>query len=189
MTAGHGCQWWAKPPRRELRVPEPLAAWVVGTRSLTAAMRRQWPETFEVRVLSQRWCRPAVEEARRLGVRQARWAWVREVVLLGAGRPMIVARSVIPGSGCAGELRALRRLGTRPLGDRLFVPGRSCRDPLEVAALRPGNWLSNALSGYHAEVAQARWARRAVHRLDDHSLLVTEVFLPALVTDAVQGAT
>jgi len=188
MTAGHGCQWWVKPPRRGLRVPEPLAGWVVRTRSLTAAMRGQWPETFEVSVVSQRWRRPATEEARRLGVGQARWAWVREVVLLGAGRPMIVARSVIPGSGCAGELRALRRLGTRPLGDRLFMPGRSCRDPLEVASLRPGNWLSNALSGYSADVAQARWARRAVHRLDGHPLLVTELFLPALVDDAAQGA-
>lgn len=150
-------------------------------------MRARWPNAFEVAVLSQQWQRPAIEEAKRLGVPRTRWAWVREVALLGAGRPRIVARSVMPMRSPAGAASALRRLGNRPLGDRLFTPGRSMRDPLEVAALQPDNWLTACLSRHLPEVSKARWARRAVHRLAGQPLLVTEVFLPSLLSADRQG--
>jgi len=150
-------------------------------------MRTRWPNGFEVVVLRQQWQRPAIEEAKRLGVPRTRWAWVREVALLGDGQPRIVARSVVPMGGPAGAASALRRLGNRPLGDRLFLPGRSARDSLEIAALQPDNWLTACLSRHLPMVNQARWARRAVHRLAGQPLLVTEVFLPSLLSADSQG--
>lgn len=174
--AGKGLRWRTVRVGRPAPVGHAHRHWVVASRSLTAAMRRHWPQSFAVQVLFEGWATAAAEEARRLGLPARRRVWVREVALLGGGRVRILARSVIP----AASRVAVRGLGSQPLGDRLFLGAGSEREPLEVAPVRRRHWLSRHFQAVQPEAADARWARRAVHRLQGRPLLVTELFLPDL---------
>lgn len=180
---GRGLRWRMVRVGRPVPVDPALRAWVVASRSLTAAMRRHWPGSFQVRVLFEGWAMAAGEEALRLGWPGRRRAWIREVALVGDGVVRILARSVIP----VDSRVAVRGLGNRPLGDRLFMGAGSDREPLEVARVTHRHWLSQHFQGLEPGAAQARWARRAVHRLRGRPLLVTELFLPDLLVRRRDG--
>ena len=158
-----------------------MAAWVVRTGSLTAALRRRFGAGFTVRLRDEGWRVPALEEAQRLRLPARQRAWVREVALCGWNRPVILARSVIPAASLIGANRALTRLGTTPLGDLLFAGRGTERSVMEVARLRPDDWLARRLLADAVSSSGPLWARRVVHRLHRRPLLVTEVFLPHLL--------
>nr|WP_301289347.1 chorismate lyase [Natronocella acetinitrilica] len=177
------CRWYRQAPHRSARCPEPLAAWVVRTGSLTTALRRRYGAGFGVRLIDEGWRIPYLDEARRLELRPGRKAWVREVALYGGERPVIRARSVIPMRSLRGGNRGLTRLGTRPLGELLFAGAGTLREPLEIARLRDEDWLTRRLAADAVSFGRSLWARRTVHRLNGRPLLVAEVFLPDLLED------
>ena len=161
-----------------------MAGWVERTGSLTARMRRRCGPDFAVQVFSEGWRRPALDEAVRLDLDRRRVAWVREVALCCGSRPLIMARSVIPADSLRGSNRALRRLGTRPLGELLFAGAGTARDPLETARLERRHWLARRLVPDAVSSSETLWARRTVHWLQGRPLLVAEVFLPELVEES-----
>ena len=108
---------------------------------------------------------------------------VREVLLLADGRPVVYARSVVTERDLRLAWRVFRGIGSRPLGAALFADPRIRRQPLLSAALKRGD------ARYHRALACAGlnpqplrlWARRSLFRLRGRDLLVTEVFLPAVL--------
>lgn len=180
-------QWRVRDGRPGGAVPQPYRDWVVDTGSLTARLRTCCPGEFRVRLISQAWARPALEEAWRLDIPRHHLAWVREVMLCCADRPVILARTVIPRASLARGNEALRHLGARPLGELLFRGGGSRRDPMEVACLREGDWLARRLGPVLGAPLQGCWTRRVVHYLRGRPLLVAEVFLPRLFTGQDHG--
>lgn len=172
--------WWVGPPGLG-RCTDPLIdSWLCGTLSLTARLRARCPGRFAVRVLAEGWCRPSLDEARRLRLHRRRYAWVREVALCCGEQPLVFARSVVPGRSLVGENRALQMLGTRPLGELLFAWGGTERDALELACLEHDSWLLHRMRALGVGRSGAQWARRRVHWLNRRPLLVAEVFLPEL---------
>ena len=180
VVVHRGCRWRVVDGRPGLpgtRIPPSVAGWLVRTRSLTARLRRGCPDGFAVHLQAQGWRRPALEEARRLGIDPRERAWIREVALCCHGQPLIRARTVLPRRSLGGANARLRRLGARPLGALLFRGRGVSPGPLEVARLRRRDWLVARLGAATAGC----WARRVVHTLNGHPLLVTEIFLPEVI--------
>lgn len=164
---------WQRWSRQELTPA--LRCWLLDEGSLTARLIAASGGDFRVRVIAQSWQRPHADEARALGLRAASRALVREVALECGGEAWVFARSIIPETTLRGELRHLRRFGSRSLGALLFASPRSRRGDFELSRIEAGDaFLPEGLAP-----ARAVWARRSVFRLRDRALLVQEVFLPA----------
>ena len=168
---------------RQLPRATPNAAlrdWLLDTGSLTRRVQCVCPGRFRVRVESQGWGRPRLDECRALGVRVGRVALIREVHLLCDDRPWVFARTVIPLSTLRGARRRLAHLGDRPLGAVLFADPHMQRGPVEVTRIAHGSALFMAATQGVKRRPQAIWGRRSVFRLSGKPLLVSEFFLPAL---------
>ncbi|MCO6413132.1 MAG: chorismate lyase [Thiogranum sp.] len=163
-------------------MPDGLLSWLLDAGSLTDRLRNACNGHFQVRVLSERWQRPRRDESLSLGVRVTTVAWVRQVQLLCDGKPWVYARTVIPATTLTGPQRRLAHLGSRPLGAFLFADPGMRRGPVEIAPLRAGySMFSEAVRGLERCPAEI-WGRRSVFRLGGRPLLVTEVFLPPVIT-------
>lgn len=158
-----------------------LRPWLQERGSLTARLKRQYPD-FSVRVLSQAWRKPNVDEQALLHVSATTRAWVREVMLMGQGQPQVFAHSVISRKDLRGAWHGLRSIGRAPLGASLFADARVSRGCLHYRKLPARHPLSQAFYCYFpATRPQQLWARRSLFSLRHYRLLVTEVFLPACV--------
>ncbi|HFD92463.1 MAG TPA: chorismate lyase [Gammaproteobacteria bacterium] len=161
------------------RLPPALATWLLDDSSLTRRLQARCQGDFRVRVRSQGWERPLEDERRSLGMRRGVLAWVRQVHLLCDGRPWVYARTVIPATTLHGEQRRLLRLGERPLGAMLFADASVRRGALEVACIPSHQPL------YHAALPgkgrRPVWGRRSLFFFGARPLLVSEIFLPALL--------
>lgn len=151
--------------RRAAGIPLHLRPWLSDTGSLTRLLQRASQGRFSVRIKRQHWACPSASEAWALDMPSRQRALIREVELCGAGEPWVFARTVIPASTLSGRHRALRQLGARSLGSKLFSDPGMRREPLQIAQLRAAGGL---------------WARRSLFYLDAKPLLVCEVFLPPM---------
>ena len=173
------CRYWSAAD-----LPASVREWLLDEGSLTARLVAASSGEFAVRVIDQSWQRPLPDERRALGLREAGHALVREVALICHGAPWVFARSVLPAATLTGELRHLRRFGSRSLGALLFAEPRLRREPFELARIGPADPLIPAsLRG-----AKPAWGRRSVLRLQGKPLLIQEIFLPACRIGESTGA-
>ena len=134
------------------------------------------------------------DEAAAIGLARPRRVWEREVLLRCDGAPVVYGHTVVPMNATAQDWPLFSALGERSLGTTLFYDPRVVRGQLEFARIRPGHpLLTRARAALKAEptaelVDDIYYARRCVYRRRQGLLLVTEVFLPA-VLDLVATAT
>jgi chorismate lyase len=170
-----GHRWFL---RRQLLTKQPQAqalSWLFDHDSLTARLKRHCL-TFEVRVLSQRYQRPTLDEQKILDVRPGRFALIRQVCLYCNGTASVYARTVIPTTTLTGHRRVYANLGTRPLGAMLFADRTMQRDEVMVSEFLLAELpLENSNREGHC------WGRRSIFRVGGKPLLVSEYFLPELV--------
>lgn len=159
-------------------IPRPLRAWLSDHGSLTARLKARCAR-FRVLPLRLGIARPNPDEVELLGLKPGMRAYVREVLLLCNGIPVVFAHSVLPQPGLRGGWNGVTRLGSRSLGEALFSDHRIERQPLAYRAVRRGHPLYDRITVPHADV-RSLWARRSLFCLYRHPLLVTEVFLPAI---------
>lgn len=126
--------------------------------------------------------RANADEYALLGMRAGARAYVREVLLLCDGVPVVFAHSVLPLGGLRGGWNGITRLGSRSLGEALFGNPRIERRPLAFRNVRRDHALHRTAVTHLQVTARSLWARRSVFCLNSHPLLVTEVFLPAIDT-------
>lgn len=164
-----------------------LRPWLQERGSLTARLKRNYPD-FSVQVLSQAWRKPNMDEQALLHLPAATRAWVREVMLMGEGRPQVFAHSVISRKDLRGAWHGLRSIGRVPLGASLFADAKVSRGRLHYRKLPVKHPLRQALCCYFPSARpQMLWARRSLFSLRHYRLLVTEVFLPACVHQPTQN--
>lgn len=156
-----------------------LRAWLAEPGSLTARIRARCRQ-FEVRVLGQKLALPHRDEAKLLGLRAGELAWLREVLLVADGRPVVYARSVLPRGNLRAGWRLFAGIGNRPLGAALFSDPRIRRAPLASRRLDRRDARHGVALAAAGVAAQPLWARRSVFRLRGRALMVCEVFLPAI---------
>lgn len=159
-----------------------LASWLMDTDSLTLRLRSACGRGFHVALRAQHWRRPLPSERDALALPDHARALVRQVHLLNGDRALVYARTVMPAATLQGPRRRFANLGTRSLGSVLFGTAGLVRGPLEAARLEAGHALYDAaLAGADRRGASALWGRRSVFLVQGYPLMVTEVFLPAVL--------
>lgn len=161
--------WHQIPPTGHLRL------WITDRDSLTARIIHHFPDFNLVRV-GQQLAIPLVDERRALNLRAGEFALVREVILRSGNTPLVFAHTAVNPRDLFGAWRGLSRLGSRPLAEMLFQDPLVSRMPIEYRKLPRNHVLLRA-----AGVATTAWARRSVFLKRQQPILVTEVFLPAIL--------
>lgn len=153
--------------------------WLINPDSLTARLQQRYTQ-FSVQTLQMANARVIHDEACVLHLKLHQLATVREVMLLGNQQAVVFAHSVIPRRARRGPWHHLARLGNQPLGALLFANPQVRRTPLTYKKLSKHHVLYQKALPQLAEPPAYLWARRSVFYLNCVSILVTEVFLPAL---------
>jgi chorismate--pyruvate lyase len=171
-----------QPHARAVRAPQPMRDWLATPGSLTARLVAASGQ-FRVRRLHQYRAPCLVDEARAIGLSRVQRAWEREVLLECDGKPVVFAHTVVPASADASDWPLFSALGERSLGSTLFYDPLVRRGRLEFARLDAGHPLvrrAQAALGLKDD-KNIYYARRCVYRRRQGLLLVTEVFLPAVL--------
>lgn len=180
MSIRNKLAWRAKLLRSAENIP--FNPWLRDRGSLTANLQTRGK--FVVRVLRQGLAIPTRDEAIALGIKRDQLAWVREVALLCDGEPLVFAHSVLPCRPRGPMTRWLARLGKRSLGALLFAHPGFARGAIHCKRLDHRHELFHpALEAMclAASPPQHLWARRSLFAFGAQSVLVTEVFAPALI--------
>ncbi len=178
----HEPHWYSPTASQRARVPAEQLDWLLDDGSLTQRLIADCAGTFRVALLNQGRACPMLNEAGVLGMRPNRYALIREVHLLCDEQPRVFARTLIPQRTLTGPRRRLARLGSKPLGAVLFADRSMQRSPVEIARLRPGQWLFDSATAPLVAAGKPLpteiWGRRSLFYLAGHPLLVNEIFLP-----------
>lgn len=155
--------------------------WLIDNGSLTQRLQLRCRD-FRVKPIRLYNVKPQVDEALLLNLSSRQTALLREVYLCCSSQPAVFAHSVLPHKSLCGDWQGLGRLGNKSLGATLFKNPNVVRTVLEFKK------LSNHHALYRRAVAsldskpQALWARRSTFSLNGAMILVTEVFLPQVLT-------
>jgi len=168
-----------KPTPALAGAPGELSAWLSDPGSLTARLMARC-NRLTVQVMRECLARPHRDERSLIGVPPQRHAWVREVLLLADGVPVVFAHSVLCLPDLTGAWHMARAIGARPLGAALFADPSICRGPLHSARIPPGHPLHHGASAATGITLPGLWARRSRFCRQQRPLLVTEVFLPGI---------
>jgi len=169
LTFSHHFQhqpWLKLRPLPHSIVAAPWRQWLLDKGSLTQRLKALDGQ-FSVDVISTRYGRPHLSEARLLGIHPRMQVYIREVALCINNQPVVKARSIIPRSTLTGLERQLLWLKDKPLGEFLFQHRNMRRGPIEVKL--------GKLQGEQV------WGRRSCFYLNQKPVLVGEWFLPALI--------
>jgi chorismate--pyruvate lyase len=157
--------------------------WLATEGSLTARLVAG-SNTFRVRRLHQQLALCAFDEAAPIGLARRVRVRERDVLLCCDGVPVVYGHTVVPLSANAGDWPLFSALGERSLGTTLFYDPKVTRGPLEFARLPSSHpLLARVRAGVGAGDLNDHvfHARRCVYRRHQGLLMVTEVFLPAVL--------
>ncbi len=159
------------------------APWLAEPASLTARIIAAAPATaaFSVSVLHHGAGRPHADEAPLLGLARSAVACTRDVLLRVDGTPVVYAHSVVPRAWRHHPWTAWDRVGSRALGTVLFVEPGIVAGPLSFRCLDARHPLYRAAAATLGDLPMRLFARRATFWRQGAPLLVTEVFLPAVL--------
>lgn len=175
----HGTDRRWKPQPFLVSAPAPLWGWLTDSGSLTARLKARC-KRFAVLVLRSTQAMPVEDERRLVGLARGRVAWLREVLLLADGEPVVFAHTVLAPRHLRGAWRMAAGIGGRPLGAALFADPAIARGALHCERLSAGHPLHRAAERAYGAKLPTLWARRSRFLRDGCPLLVTEVFLPGI---------
>lgn len=156
-----------------------LSLWLRDRGSLTRRIQQRC-QHFSVQPVRSGLSRIAPDEAALLSLPAHQLAYSREVFLCADGAPVVFAHSTCAAQHLRTTWSALANLGNRPLGAMLFTHPQVLRHPLHFKPLRKHHALyRQALRA--GDLPNQIWARRSLFYLQETPLLVTEVFLPAIL--------
>jgi len=156
-----------------------LRRWLTDHGSLTARLTR-YAGPIKVKVLFQG-LRLANRDETFLFVSPSRRVLVREVLLMKGITPLVFAHTVLAADGLRGAWRSIARLGTRPLGAALFADPRVARYPLHQKKLPRQHPLHRRAAALLRHPPSSLWARRSIFAVGKSPILVSEIFLPAIL--------
>jgi chorismate--pyruvate lyase len=158
-------------------LPVNVQSWVYEPGSLTQRLRDHYGNAVGVNLLHQQWQTPFLSERKLLKLPESKYGLIREVLLHAAGKPLILARTVIPAETVKVAKSNLAHLGSRPLGEVIFSYPKLERVEMDVTLINPMSaWTEFAQA--KAGIDQAIWGRRTVYSIARRQMLVSEFFLP-----------
>ncbi len=170
-------RWYRRHQLFNQSIHPSVLSWLFDTSSLTARLIERCADDFSVRVISQKWQKLDSGEASAMGLNNVHSALVRQVLLCCDGQPLVYARTVIPSTTIKGAQRRYANMGNRPLGAMLFADRTMRREAVEVGFL-PADHAANQYTNFDQPI----WGRRSVFRVSNRPLLVSEYFLPELIS-------
>ena len=159
--------WQADNVLSQACLPSDFRPWMIDQGSLTAALTEHSGGNFQVNVLDQRLAVPLWHEQRKLHRPLTRAALIRKVELLIHGEAVVYARSIIPLALALNGRKGLAKLGGTPLGHLLFKRGNIRISKRQFAQFEFDDVMIAA--------------RRTPYDYQGSRILVTELFLPALL--------
>lgn len=156
-----------------------LHPWLIDRGSLTARIVAHCSK-FQVQVLCEERAPPFRDERTLIGLAAGRHAWVREVLLVADGIPVVFAHSILAPCELRGAWHMARAIGCRPLGAALFADPGIQRGPLTAARLTAAHPLQQHAAAAVGSPLPTLWGRRSRFSRQGRPLLVTEVFLPGV---------
>lgn len=171
-------QWKNHLYGQQQQLPGNLQSWLEESGSLTKRLRSIYGKQFAVKLLFNYWKPAFIDECRLLNQPPARFQLVREVLLHADGKPLVLARTILPAPTIQIAHRNLSHLGSRPLGEVIFAYPDLERRQRQFSLAEPSHW-SNALQT-HTPVTQPIWGRRTVYAIHQQPMLVAEFFLPGI---------
>ena len=162
-----------------------LIPWLQDRGSLTA--RLQARGRFTLRLQRQNLGIPTREDAKALNIRPNKLAWIREVVLICDGIPLVFAHTVLPYRPHGPMTGWLARLGNKSLGALLFSRAGFKRGAFECKRLDHRHRLFlPAITAIQTtnEPPSNLWARRSRFEFGAQNVLVTEVFSPKMSSNS-----
>lgn len=169
---------WHTPQRRLM--PAKLVSWLTDVDSLTRRLQQHNQYDFSVQLLSNSWIKPLTDECQCLNVSNTALAYQREVRLMDGGVANVYARTIVPRDTLMAMPSRFNNLGNKSLGELLFTDPSVKRGPIEVACLKPGQWLYEMAVLDETYRPDELWGRRSHFYLGGKKLLVNEIFLPTL---------
>ncbi len=160
-------------------LPENVQSWTYEPGSLTQRLRDYYGDAIGVKILLQQWNTPFLSERRLLKLLENRYSLIREVLLHADGKPLILARTIIPAKTIKGAKRNLAHLGNRPLGEVIFSYPKLERIEMDVTLIDPPTWTQSAIA--EVNIDQPIWGRRTVYAIAHRQMLVSEFFLPGVL--------
>jgi len=170
---------WQLPQKRLM--PKELASWLTDKGSLTRRLQQHNESDFSVQLLGNSWMRPMPDECQLLAIPTSQMAYQREVRLMDGEQANVYARTVIPLDTFQAMKHRFNTLGNKPLGELLFTDPTVKRGPIEIACIKPGQWLYEMALLEENMRPEYLWGRRSYFYLGGKILLVNEIFLPTLV--------
>jgi chorismate--pyruvate lyase len=161
------------------KLPDNVQSWTFESGSLTRRLRSYYGDAVAVKVLRQRWSKPFLSERRLLQLPEHHYSLTREVLLHADGKPLILARTIIPASTIKAVKSNLSHLGNRPLGEVIFSYPKLERIAMDVALISLATWTQPAIA--EAAIDQPIWGRRTVYAIAHQHMLVSEFFLPEIL--------
>ena len=166
--------------RRPIGADARTRRWLIDRGSLTQRIQRR-SKQFRVELVSLTLAAANRDESWLIDAGGGRACVVRDVVLGSDGTAVVFAHSVAARRALRGPWRLLLTLGTRPLGAALFADPRVARQSLRFRQVRRGHELYDAARRRLDVDSAVLWARRSLFVFRGSRLLVTEVFLPAIL--------
>ncbi|MCX7188341.1 MAG: chorismate lyase [Proteobacteria bacterium] len=169
--------WHARTPT----VDNSYAPWLRTGESLTLRIQQRCG-SFSVRNIRSHLAIATHDETALLGLPSQQKIYTREVLLYADDKPVVYAHSVVAPLHLSGAWHALRRLGNRSLGTLLFSHPLVRRSAPHFCTLRPSHPLHRRAAIVLNTRPERLWARRSLFFLRNAPLLVTEIFLPDILT-------
>jgi len=157
-----------------------MRRWLLDRGSLTRRIQIR-SRRFRVELLALTRAPANRDECRLIEAGTRKACALREVVLYSDAVAVVFAHSIAARQALRGPWRLLLTLGTRPLGAALFADPRVTRRPLRFRQIRRGHELFAKACGQLDHAPASLWARRSLFEFRGSRLLVTEVFLPAIL--------
>lgn len=152
-----------------------VSSWVYEKNSLTKRLRDFYGDSVTVEILFHRWKPAYLSECRLLNLPHQQFNLIREVLLHADGKPLILARTILPDRTIKIAKRNLSHLGTRPLGEVIFSYPKLERLGLDSCCVPSHFWADSLMN--KVSIEQPIWGRRTVYAIQKQTLLVSEFFM------------
>lgn len=156
-----------------------LSAWVNHPGSFMERLKEHGVTDASVRILQEGFRKPHLDECKILALSYEEEAWIREVVIESHDQIWMVARTVIPKVTLTGPEKELQYLKNRSLGSFLFQDPHLQRSDFDIFPILP-NTLWDEKMGALVSSDSSLVARRSVFNTKGKTLLLTEIFFPAV---------
>ncbi|MEQ1560582.1 MAG: chorismate lyase [Methyloglobulus sp.] len=163
----------------QYKLPENILSWAYEAGSLTKRLRNYYGNQVAVKILFHHWQTPFLSERRQLQLPLHRYCLIREVMLHNNGKPLLLARTILPEETIKVAHRNLSHLGNRPLGEVIFSYPDLERITMDLTLVRPALWT--ALARQDTDINQPIWGRRTIYTIKQSPMLVSEFFLPEIL--------